>query len=91
MTGLRYVGASRALGLQQEVPPSPDESGPSSLHLWEHISRIINWKAASSKHLPRTDFSGKGRRPSGPRIHVPAPCRNLAAGIEQGLQLPQPC
>lgn len=51
MTGLRYVGASRALGLQQEVPPSPDESGPSSLDLWEHSS---NWKPASSKHLPRT-------------------------------------
>lgn len=48
-------------------------------------------EGTSSKHLPRTDFSGKGRRLCGPGIHVPAPCRDLTSGIEQGLQLPQPC
>lgn len=92
MTGLRYVGASRALGLQLEAPPPQLTLDLLAwLDLGEPISRITNWKAASSKHLPRTDFSGKGRRPWGPRIHVSAPCRNLVTETARGLQLPLTC
>lgn len=82
MRRLRYVGASKALGLQQEAPPSPADSGPSGLDLGVHQLEGSQFQA---------DFSGKGRRPRGPEIHVPAPCRDLAAETKQRLQLPQTC
>lgn len=60
MRGLRYVGAFRALGLQQEAPRSPADSGPSGLDLGEQISRITNWKAASSKLASQERAEGHG-------------------------------
>lgn len=42
-------------------PSSQMTLRPSGLDLGEQISRITNWKTASSKHLPRTDL-GKDRR-----------------------------
>lgn len=82
MTGLRYVGVSRAQGPQQEVPPSPADSGHVSVDPREHTSRTTNWKAASSQRLPRADFSEKGRRPWGPWHRCASTCRSLWAGVE---------
>ena len=53
--------------------PPPQLPGPCALDPGEQVSRTTNWKAASSKHLPRADFSGKGRRHSalGPTCQHP--------------------
>lgn len=59
MTGLRYVGASRALGLQQEVLLSPDDSRPFGLDLGEQISRIANQRQPVPSTYPELTSQGR--------------------------------